>query len=342
MYTTITILRNIIYGAASKGAQLHRLCAAAGLELADLNEMDRKVEGIRPMVNLWEEAIRGTGDEFFGLHLGLKNNSSQLGLVGYLMHHCPTLRDAFLTLQKHQERFSGWISYSLKQERDRAIIYYNIDPLWQHISPETARHAVDMSMSGTLAMIKTLTGVQMIPLSVEMVTEKTMDPCEYKRIYKSDVLFGKPANRMMLRKNVLDLPVLSYDQSLFILFNRLLEEQKKSTLEVSSFADQVKKLLVHEFNGQVPPLSLMASRLHLSDRSFQRRLHMEGYTYRSLGIELKKEIAVNLLKNSDAKVNTISELLGYTEPSAFRKAFKSWTDATPVQIKNERMLRATG
>jgi AraC-like DNA-binding protein len=342
MYTTITILRNIIYGAASKGAQLDKLCAAAGLELSDLNEMDRKVAGIKPVANLWEEVIRGTGDEFFGLHLGLKNNSSQLGLVGYLMHHCPTMRDAFITLQTHQERFSGWISYKLKQERDRVIINFNIDPLWQNISPETARHAVDMSMSGTLAMIKTLTGNLMIPLRVEMVTEKTMDPCEYKRIYKSEVLFGKPANRMVLKKSVLDQPILSYDQSLFILFNRLLEEQKISTLHISSFAEQVKRLLVHEFNGQVPPLSLMASRLHLSGRSFQRKLQMEGYTYRSLGIELKKEIAVNLLKNSNAKVNTISELLGYTEPSAFRKAFKSWTDATPVQVKNERLMRATG
>jgi AraC-like DNA-binding protein len=55
-----------------------------------------------------------------------------------------------------------------------------------------------------------------------------------------------------------------------------------------------------------------------------------------------KEIAVNLLKNSNAKVNTISQLLGYTEPSSFRKAFKSWTDATPVQVKNDSLMRATG
>lgn len=147
---------------------------------------------------------------------------------------------------------------------------------------------------------------------------------------------------MVLKKSIPDMPVLSYDQSLYILFNRLLEEQKKSTKQVRSFADQVKRLLAHEFNGQVPPLSLMASQLHLSDRSFQRKLQLEGYTYRSLGIELKKEIAVNLLENSNAKINTISELLGYTEPSAFRKAFKSWTDATPVQVKNERLIRAAG
>lgn len=342
MYTTITILRNIIYGAVSKGAQIDRLCSAAGIEVADLNEMDRKVEGIKPIVNLWEEAIRGTNDEFFGLHLGLKNNSSQLGLVGYLMHHCPTIRDAFKTLQAHQEKFSGWFSYSLKQERDRLTIYYKIDPLWHNVSPDTARHAIDMSMSGTLAMIKTLTGVTLTPLQVDVIADKTVIPCEYERIYKTEIMFGKSANRMILKKDVLDFPILSYDQSLYILFNRLLEEQKRSTKKERSFSDQVKRLLAHEFNGQVPPLGIMASQLHLSDRSFQRKLHLEGYTYRSLSIELKKEIAVNLLENSNAKINTISELLGYTEPSAFRKAFKSWTDSTPVKVKNGRLMRATG
>jgi AraC-like DNA-binding protein len=342
MYTTITILRNIIYGAASKGAQLDRLCTAAGIDMSDLNEMDRKVEGIRPVVSLWEEVVRGTGDEYFGLHLGLRNNSSQLGLVGYLMQHCPTIRDAFISLQTHQEKFSGWISYSLKQEGDNVIIYYKIDPLWQNVSPGTSRHAVDMSMSGTLAMIKTLTGVMMTPLQVEVSAEKTIIPCEYERIYKTEVMFGRPHNTMTLKKRILDMPILSYDQSLYILFNRLLDEQKRSTKHVRSFKDKVKRLLAHEFNGQVPPLPVMASRLHLSERSFQRKLQLEGYTYRSLSVELKKEIAVNLLENSNAKINTISELLGYTEPSAFRKAFKSWTDATPVQVKNERLMRATG
>jgi AraC-like DNA-binding protein len=342
MYTTITILRNIIYGAASKGIQLDRLCSAAGIDMADLNEMDRKVEGIRPVVNLWEEVIRGTGDDFFGLHLGLRNNSAQLGLVGYLMQHCPTIRDAFISLRNHQEKFSGWISYSLKQDRDNISIYYKIDPLWQNISPDTARHAIDMSMSGTLALIKTLTGVLITPLQVDMAAEKTIIPCEYERIYKTEILFGMPDNRMILKKKILELPILSYDQSLYILFNRLLEEQKKSTKQASSFKDQVKRILAHEFNGQVPPLPIMASQLHLSERSFQRKLQLEGYTYRSLSVELKKEIAVNLLENSNAKINTISELLGYTEPSAFRKAFKSWTDATPVQVKNERLMRATG
>jgi AraC-like DNA-binding protein len=199
-----------------------------------------------------------------------------------------------------------------------------------------------MAMAGTLAIIKVLTGIKITPLQVDVTAEKTVIPCEYERIYKTEVIFGRSANRMILKKNVLDLPVLSYDQSLYVLFNRLLEDQKMSTRQARSFADQVKRLLAHQFKGQVPPLPVMASQLHLSDRSFQRKLQMEGYTYRSLSIELKKEIAVNLLENSNAKINTISELLGYNEPSAFRKAFKSWTDATPVQVKNERSIRATG
>jgi AraC-like DNA-binding protein len=339
MYTTIAILRNIIYGAASKGANIQRLCSIAGIDRAVLNEMDRKIKGIRPIVNVWDEVIRSTRDEYFGLHLGLSNNSSHLGLLGYLMLHCPTIKDAFISLQTHQEKISGWISYKMKQEGDRVIIRYSIDPVWLNVSPDTARHAIDVAMSGTVTLIKVLAGVRINPVQVELVTEQPGHPGGYEKVYGTKVLFGKPSNILAFKKDTLNLPVVSYDQSLFVLFNRLLLEQEKLNGLGHSFANRVKKLLSQEYNGQVPPLNVVATHFNLSDRSFQRKLQSEGYTYRGLGIEMKKELAVSLLEHSNAKVNTISELLGYTEPSAFRKAFKTWTDATPVQVKKEKVLR---
>lgn len=341
MYTTIAILRNIIYGAASKGANVHKLCAIAGVDIDDLNDMSRKVEGIKSITGVWDEVLRATHDNYFGLHLGLTNtSSSHLGLLGYLMHHCPTIKDVYLSLQTHQDKISGWVSYEWKQERDMVILYYTIDPVWLNVSPATARHAIDVAMGGAISLIKVLTGHRINPVRVELATTQPVPVIEYEKVYNAKVLLRAPFNVMVLKKDVFDLPVLSYDQSLYILFNRLLSDQEQTIGKSTSFAGQVKKLLAREYSAQIPSLSVVASHLNMSDRSFQRKLQLEGLTYRGLALELKKELALNLLEHSDAKVNAIADVLGYAEPSSFRKAFKTWTNATPVQVKKDRVMKA--
>lgn len=340
MYTTIAILRNIIYGAASKGANVHKLCSIAGIDIDDLNEMDRKVVGIKPITGVWDEVIRSTHDQYFGLHLGQTNmSSSHLGLLGYLMHHCPTIRDVYLSLQAHQDKISGWVSYQWKLEHNTVILYYTIDPIWLNVSPETARHAIDVAMGGAISLIKVLTGHKVIPVRVELATTQMVPIIEYEKVYNTKVKLKAPFNAMVLKKEVFDLRVLSYDQSLYMLFNRLLSEKGQTMDKSNSFANQVKKLLAKEYSGQIPSLGAVASHLNMSDRSFQRKLQLEGLTYRKLALELKKELALNLLEHSDAKVNAIADVLGYAEPSSFRKAFKTWTNATPVQVKKEREVK---
>jgi AraC-like DNA-binding protein len=75
----------------------------------------------------------------------------------------------------------------------------------------------------------------------------------------------------------------------------------------------------------------------MSERSLQRKLQAERLSYRSLTLNLKKELAYNLLKNSNATVHTISDVLGYTEPSAFHRAFKGWTNSTPMEEKGAKI-----
>lgn len=335
MYTTIAILRNIIYGAASRGANVHKLCSIAGIELNELNEMERKVEGIKPIVGVWDEVLRVTGDNYFGLHLGQMNTTPHhLGLLGYLMNHCPTVKDVVVSLRAHQEKISGWVSYDWKLEREKVVLYYTISPVWLNVSPNTARHALDMAMAGALSLVKILTGTRIFPEQVNIAAQQNLVSAEFEKVYNAPVKFGMPYNTLVFKKELFDMRVLSYDQSLYMLFNQLLNTRQQESNR-SSFASHVKKLLAREYNGQVPALSIIASHLNMSERSFQRKLQQEGLSYRSLALEMKKELAMNLLEHSDAKVNAISEVLGYAEPSAFRKAFKTWTNTTPVKVKRE-------
>jgi AraC-like DNA-binding protein len=158
---------------------------------------------------------------------------------------------------------------------------------------------------------------------------------EYERVFRCPVLFGQHQNRLLLRPEDLALPVLRHDQSLYALFNRLLTEKGQEQKARENFTERVRKVLMKDFKGLVPPLEVAAAHLNLSARSFQRKLQLEGSSYRSVAARLKKELALQLLQHANVKVNGIAEVLGYTEPSSFRKAFKGWTQATPVQVKKK-------
>jgi AraC-like DNA-binding protein len=59
----------------------------------------------------------------------------------------------------------------------------------------------------------------------------------------------------------------------------------------------------------------------------------EHTTFRDVAGEIRKDIAFQLMQNPAIKISEVSDILGYSDPTAFRKAFKSWTNLAPRAIK---------
>lgn len=331
MYATVRILRSIIYAAVAKGGNLNRLCSAAGFNPSDLNDPDKKIEGVESVVELWTEVLHVTNDPYFGLHMGERYNPSVLGLLGYLIQNCNNVKETFEVLKKHQELVSGWISYDFNLKNDCTVIY-QVNPLWQQVSPDTARQAVDMAMSGSMYYNSILTGQKNYPIRAEINDTGKRTRSEYERIFNCPVQFNAGDNKLIFVKELPDLPVLTRDQSLHFFFEKMLNDKVNAEV-TASFGEKVKKLIMREFKGQAPSIEVLAAHMNMGHRSIQRKLQQEKLSYRGIASELKKELAFNLLKNTDAKIDSISEVLGYSESSAFYKAFKNWTNTTPVKRK---------
>ena len=77
----------------------------------------------------------------------------------------------------------------------------------------------------------------------------------------------------------------------------------------------------------------VASQLGISVRNLQRRLRPLGTTYQQLLDEARQELAIKLIAEGDQPLYEIAYLVGYTEPSAFYKAFRRWTGMTPGEFR---------
>ena len=91
-------------------------------------------------------------------------------------------------------------------------------------------------------------------------------------------------------------------------------------------ADYVELALQQE---GVPTLEQVAKRLATSERTLRRRLEEGGTSFRNLLDETRAELARSYVRDRRLPLTEVAFLLGFSEPSAFHRAFKRWTDTTP-------------
>jgi AraC-like DNA-binding protein len=80
-------------------------------------------------------------------------------------------------------------------------------------------------------------------------------------------------------------------------------------------------------------LESVASRLAMTPRTLQRRLRDEGTTFRRMLDDYRRELASRYLTNALLTVDEVAYLLGFSESSAFHKAFKRWTSKAPAEFR---------
>jgi AraC-like DNA-binding protein len=99
----------------------------------------------------------------------------------------------------------------------------------------------------------------------------------------------------------------------------------------------VRQQLVERLRDGEPEQGAVARPLGLSERTLQRRLRDEGTTFGALVDDVRLELARMYLGDPELAIFEVAFLLGYSEPSAFNRAFRRWTGASPSEHR-----RATG
>ncbi len=325
MYAHMPIIRDIVYGAAARGASLQELCVSLDIDVTDLNDSEKRID-FKKAYKAWELAVKLTGDSLLGLHLGESTNPSILGLVGHLMQSSPDLLHAFKNVSVYSEVATTMFHYRVKEKRDEIILQFEPAALWIKLSPTSARQATEQAMAGTLQVFRLLSGIAVYPKLVTFNFKRKEG--EYDRVFRAPVFFNSGANQLIFNSTQLHRPVISYDRSLYVVFDQLVKE-KKNRAGTTRMTDQLRYLVLSEFKGQIPSIEILASRLNLTTRSLQRRLSDENTSFRVFIAEIKKELAIQFLSQSKMRVNEVASLLGYSESSSFRRAYKSWIQKTP-------------
>lgn len=324
-----TVIRKIFQTATSLGAAYDTLCQMSDLRNEEISNSEHMVDWEKAAL-IWVPLLKLTGDPLIGLHVGMSVNSLLSGMLGFLLQSSKDLDHVCQTYSKYSRMVSPMVEYKYICDK-HAVIEMEQNKMWVMKYPEPARHAMDFTISAFLNTFSTMAGKKIIPLRIESVYEKR-SVAEYRHLLGCDVLFNKEINRIVLKREDMLSPLLTSDQSVFQLFNSIIAD-KYAALQSNSVAENCKQLLLLQFKGRIPTIEEAAAAMNLTPRNLQRRLLQENTNFRDIAGTVRKEIAFQLMKNPAIKISEISDILGYSDLTAFRKAFKSWTNTTPREMR---------
>ncbi len=331
----MSIIKDIIYESANYGANRKLLAEAAGFTLDELDEGERWVDLPRAQW-VWAKAVELTQQEQLGLLIGRSSNPHVIGLLGYLMESCPNMGQAFELLTRFNPLLGNMFSYYHESRKTGFSVLYEPHPEWWAHYPNTARQAIETSMSRTISIIYRFTGKRVWPQRASFKYPAPEDLSIYRTVLNTELIFSAEENRLDFDHSLAQIPVASHNFTLYQEFRTLAElklAQINSTHTVPS-TERVKTILLSALDQQLPSIDQTAEQLQCSTRTLQRRLREEGTSFQNILEDIRKELAIRFVKKRQNKLTEIASFLGYSDPRVFRRAFKRWTGFTPSAYAN--------
>lgn len=152
---------------------------------------------------------------------------------------------------------------------------------------------------------------------------------EYQLMFCDDMAFGQDASYVDLAPDFMTLPVVQTTQSVKPFLRDAPGSFVVKYRNPGSLAARVRKALRALPAAAWPAADDMAARLNVAEATMRRRLKQEGHTYQSLKDDLRRDVAIAELQDTDRTIADIALAVGFAEPSAFHRAFRKWTGMRP-------------
>ncbi len=320
----------------ARGADPEAMLARVGLTVADLQNPDTYLS-MPQSVALAAAAAEAAGDPLFGLHWGAGEKPERLGVLAYVITNSPNVRAALESLVRYFSIVSEGSSLTLTVDPPNASLRYQA----RNPSLPDVRYNDEFVAAFGANVLRAVAGPDWVPSEVHfrhgLLEPQIENRREYERIFRAPIRFGAAQNALLFESSVLEQLNPHADRELLPILEshatRL--QQRRPPLEdfVGDVRVEIEKLL-HE--GE-PSLERTSQHLSMSPRTLQRRLSDVGWSYRHLVDETRRQLSVDYLCTAQRPVTEIAFLTGYSELSAFARAFRRWTGMTPIQYRRQQL-----
>jgi AraC-like DNA-binding protein len=324
------MLRPMLRGLRKRGVDVSAIAKSAGLSLDVLEDPDARVP-FELAVLVSAEGARALRDPAFGLHLAEMYEPGVYGVLDYLAHSSRTLGEAIGRLCRYNRLLQDAVETLLEVEGDRAVVSQQVlGKVW--IPSSIIEHA----LANLVVIGRHLAGAKLVPLEVEFRHAPPLYVEELKRLFNSEVRFHSTRDAVVLPVELLELPLPHADPVLCSILDRHAHRELEALPRVSRFSERVRELVSAELPDGGVSAERVAEKLRMSERTLRRRLKEEDVTFEQLLEELRRVLSDQYLSSPTVSIEEVAFMLGYSDVSAFRRAFRRWHGVSPASYRATR------
>ncbi|HNA20673.1 MAG TPA: AraC family transcriptional regulator ligand-binding domain-containing protein [Agitococcus sp.] len=264
-----------------------------------------------------------------GVKIGQCVQPQHTGVLAYLIMHCATLGEALLHFQRFQKLLHNMSDVLLTSHQQALKLS------WDLSLGASTQLSDEVFMSGLITFVKQMVqGMGLQPLALHFMHPAPCDPQLYQELIGCPVFFNAKQVSIDIPLEALSLTINSQNPYLL----ELLAKQAEALIDQSAHDDllleTIRRFCAERLHQHVPTLDEVASTLNLSTRTLHRRLADRGLNFHHLLAETRFRLAKHYLSDPRLQLNQIALLLGYSEQSAFTRAFSAWAGISPQRFRN--------
>ncbi|GGD07899.1 AraC family transcriptional regulator [Halopseudomonas salina] len=263
------------------------------------------------------------------LAVGALVEPRHLGVLGYLILSSATLGEAMQAYRRYERLFYGANLATVEVDR------LHVRLCWP-ASASTGKLADTVAIAALVAFQRRLLGNLFVLESVSFAFAPPDNPLErqaYDTFFACQVYFSAPETAVVMPVATLDRRLPGSDPYL----RALLDSQAQALLRAAPDAGEIDRSVQQALIRCLPEgrvtLERIAALLHLSVRSLQRRLAERDISWRQLLDQTREQLASEYLADASLSATDIAFLLGFSEQSAFNRAFRRWTGSSPERYR---------
>ena len=326
------VLSSATSGAAElfnfNGGDVGKIFSEAGIREQDCDNPISEVN-LSQYCNLFELAAKETKNPNIGLHFGHGFKPEQLGMIGYAAISSPTLASGLKSMENYFPAHQGRTSFSLFQDDGIMWLQYHIlDPRIKN-----KRQDAELSLGMFCNIFKAAHGQEWAPLEIRFEHTEPEDAAEHEKLFNSKVLFGRRTNAIAFKKSNLDIRMPGNDPYLLSMVRAFLEGRCTQISNPIDLATIVRNEVTMQLGTSIPSLNEVASILGMTDKNFQKKLRINGLSFPEILRAARHELALHYMDDPEMSLTDIALNLGYSELSAFSRAFRNWTGMSPQSFR---------
>lgn len=333
MSISTAFVRAIAEAVERGGSTREALFAGTGIDVQRIHLVDGRFD-IHEFAMIQERALDLTRDEALGLHLAEQATEASFGVVGHMMAHAPTVREALSFGLQFQRLVIDEFQLTLREAGSIATVEFQFARSAERLD----RMHAEFFVAAFLRMVRILGSPSAAARAATFEHVRPAHHREYTRIFGGVERFGQRTTSFQFDRVLLDRPQISPHPVLHSLLRGEAERALERVTGGLRLSDQLRQYLLARPPSQIPDLPTAAHDLRISARSLRRRLAAEATSYRALVRATLEASAGHLLRDPTRSIQETARALGFSDAGAFQRAFKRWTGMTPSQYRKGRRI----